>query len=292
MNCYVIDIGTNSCRLMYAALNESGVSCFYKKVITARTGEGVNETKLLCKNAILRTVSAVCEFYHAAKLEDPHAKVYCFATSATRDAFNRDELLKAIQDKTGIIVDVLSGQTEAEIGFIGAVGMRHGGLLDIGGGSTEVAFGKGGERDYYKSFDIGAVRALDMFKQNVKKTIDYSASLFCALPCFDADFYACGGTCTTLAAMVQELKIYDPSKTNGFILKKQDVLSLFKRVLPMDIERRRMLPGLQPERADIIVHGMGILLAFFDSTNTQSVIVSEEDNMEGYLKYLVKNNLL
>ena len=53
-----------------------------------------------------------------------------------------------------------------------------------------------------------------------------------------------------------------------------------------------MLPGLQPERADIIVHGMGILLAFFDSTNTQSVIVSEEDNMEGYLKYLVKNNLL
>ena len=92
--------------------------------------------------------------------------------------------------------------------------------------------------------------------------------------------------------MVQELKIYDPSKTNGFILKKQDVLSLYKRILPMDIERRRMLPGLQPERADIIVHGMGILLAFFDSTNTQSVIVSEEDNMEGYLKYLVKNHLL
>ncbi len=286
---FVIDIGSNSCRLMKARVIESNIETIYKKLITARTGEGVNETHRLSPAAIKRTSDAVCELYFAARTDDPSAPIYCFATSATRDAENRDEMLSNIFGRTGLSVDVISGETEAEIGYAGAVGMNGGGLIDIGGGSTEVAFGKDGRRSFSHSFDIGAVRAKDMFGDAFNSTYEYTKRLLTNIPHFSDNFYTCGGTTTTIAAMLQDLREYDPTKVHGYIASKSAVQDLFHRLLPLSISELRSLPGLQPERADIIRHGIAILLAVMDALGLERVTVSDSDNLEGYLMKITNN---
>ncbi len=284
---FVIDIGSNSCRLMKARVSADNIETIYKKLITARTGEGVNETHRLSPAAIKRTSDAVCELYFAARADDALAPIYCFATSATRDAQNRDEMLSEIFKRTGLIVDVISGETEAEIGYAGAVGMS-GGLIDIGGGSTEIAFGEDVRRSFSRSFDIGAVRAKDMFGDAFNSTYSYTKELLTDIPHFDDNFYTCGGTTTTIAAMLQCLREYDPTKIHGYVASKSAVQDLFHRLLTLSLGELRSLPGLQPERADIIRHGIAILLAVMDALCLEKVTVSDSDNLEGYLMYLNK----
>lgn len=283
---FVIDIGSNSCRLMKAEVNNNIITPIYKKLITTRMGQGVNDTHLLTASAIKATSDAVYELFRTAKEDEPSSPISCFATSAARDAKNRELLINEIFLKTGLRVDVISGECEANISYAGTVGMNNGGMIDIGGGSTEIAFGSNGILNFSRSFDIGAVRAKDMFLCDYPRITSYTCELLSKTPVFNSNYYICGGTATTIAAMMQKLAVYEPALINGYIITKSALCSLLHDIKDCSLDELRKINGLQPQRADVIRQGMAILIGVMESLSLDEVIVSDRDNLEGYLMKL------
>ena len=152
MKTGIIDVGSNSVRL---AIMADGKTLF-KTLATTRLGEGLSVTGAMTPAAIGRTVNAIAGFSAQAKAEGAE-KVYVFATAAVRSASNRDEFLNAAH-RAGITVEVISGIEEAKIGLLGALKGRDGGIIDVGGASTEVTVQSGGKLLYSKSVNIGTVR--------------------------------------------------------------------------------------------------------------------------------------
>ena len=153
----VIDIGSNSVRLMFVADGK----VLYKALNTTRLGEGLADKPLLKSEAIERSVVAVCDFYKKA-VQEGAEQVLCFATAAVRSAENRQVFLDKVFSACGLQIEVISGEEEAEIGILGALGNRDGGVIDIGGASTEIVVKKDGALIYKKSVNIGVVRLKDM----------------------------------------------------------------------------------------------------------------------------------
>ena len=275
----VIDVGSNSVRLMMSKRGKT----LYKRTKTTRLADGLCDTGLLDAVAIERTADAVCKFNSFAKSEGA-TKVYAFATAAVRQAKNGNEFTDKVRKLCGIEVEVVDGITEAELGVKGALNGKDGGIIDVGGASSEVIVVKNGKTDYCKSLDIGAVRLFNACGQSesaVVKTVTEKVKEYGKVP--ESNFYAIGGTATTLASVVMELEPYDPEKVHGYILTKSTVLNLAKRLFSMPVEDRRKLKGLQPERAEVIAGGAMLVYAVMDYLAIDSVTVSENDNLEGYL---------
>lgn len=293
-DCYVIDIGTNSARLMSATLRDEKVYSIYKMLRTVRTGEGMRETHRISEAAIGRILVAMTEFRNRIDEETFGIPVYCFATSAVRDAENSGELVAAILNAAGFHLHILSGEEEAEIGFLGAVPGGTGGLIDIGGGSTEIVVGTGGNLHYRRSFDAGAVRCLEMFgsagdPEGVSQTMRWAKELF-PVRKEHTIFTGIGGTITTCAAILQKMEVYDSQKIQGSRITLAEVSQLLRELTSMPIEQRRALAGLQPKRADIIPYGLAILVAIMENLSLEQIFVSDADNLEGYaVKYVYGN---
>lgn len=160
----VIDIGSNSVRLMMMADGK----VLYKTLDTTRLGEGLASSSLLKREAVERTAAAVAAFYARANAEGA-ASVYAFATAAVRSAENGSEFVARVRELCPLDVEVISGMEEAELGILGALGGRDGGLVDAGGASTEIVVQKGGILIYKKSVDIGVVRLKDMCGADAEK---------------------------------------------------------------------------------------------------------------------------
>lgn len=285
---YVIDIGTNSVRMLKADISKREPERIYKTIRTVRTGEGTHKTHLICEAAIKRTADAIRELLSIARREEEDAPIWCFATSAVRDANNQQEFCDRIFEETGIAVRVLSGEEEANCGFVGAV-EEDGGIIDIGGGSTEIIFGKQQKVFYRNSFNIGCVRGLDIFGPNptAEEIIDWATEYFKQIDFVSAQglvFSAIGGTATSLAAVEQGLVEYDPTLVEHFCLTRKMVQDRLDQFILLSPEQRAQVTGMDPRRADIIIFGMGILLAFFKVSGRDSVVVRESDNLEGFLK--------
>ena len=152
----VIDIGSNSVRLMFVADGK----VLYKALNTTRLGEGLADKPFLKAEAIERSAKAVCDFY-AKALAEGAEKVFAFATAAVRTAENRALFLDKVEEDCGLRIEVISGEEEAEIGILGALGNADGGVIDIGGASTEIVIKNAGEMLYKKSVNIGVVRLKD-----------------------------------------------------------------------------------------------------------------------------------
>lgn len=285
---YVIDIGTNSVRMMKAAVADGRVKRLWKTLRTVRTGEGVNASGRLSEAAMARTIGALKEYREIMEKDGfPAAKCFCFATSAVRDSANRDEFVKRVEQACGIQVTILSGAEEARYGFAGAVGNGDGGIVDIGGGSTEIIFGRGGEIVYARSFDVGCVRGMEMFAEaDIAKVTDWAGAQFAEVPFSRAEdlvFYAVGGTATALAAIDQHMAVYSEEKVQGYILSCEKIQKMLEWMGKMTVAERRNVIGMEPRRADVILYGLAILSAFFRASGHRQVTVSEADNMEGYL---------
>lgn len=281
---YIIDIGTNSTRLMLAEFSVSGIKTIYKTLRSVRTGEGVNKNGFLLPSAMERTCSAISEYCAIAKSEYPDAPLFCYATSAVRDSSNAFEFIALVKERCGIDVIILSGEEEASIGFNGAVNGGTGGIIDVGGGSTEVIFGRGGKIEFSDSYQLGCVRSLEKFGSEDKT---YRAALadFSSIdkrPAQGLTFYGIGGTATSLAAMDLGLSVYDPEKVHNHELSYSTVCAIYEKLLSLSVEERQKLPGLDERRADIIGFGAAILKAFFESFSLSSIIVSESDGMEAF----------
>lgn len=279
----VIDIGSNSVRLM---ISENGKSV--KKIIsTTRLAEGKKDG-FLSEKPSLRTLKAVLEFVSAAKAEDVD-KIFIFATAAVRNAVNGKDFALSVENACGIKVDVVSGETEAILACKGAVLGKNGAVLDIGGGSTEIAAVKDGRCVYTKSLPFGAVVLTDKFGQDalaIREYVKEQVKEYGEIP--QSDFYCIGGTCTSLAAISQKLVVYDVKKVDGYKLTAAKISRLANELAALSVEERQRVSGLQKERADIIHAGAIILDEVAKFLGAEYFTVSESDNLEGYLNYITE----
>ena len=279
----IIDIGSNSVRL---ALSADGKT-LYKRLKTTRLGEGLSLTGKLSQAAIERTASAVGDFYAEAQ-RDGADKVYAFATAAVRSASNGSEFTKFCKQRYSIEIDVISGEVEARIALLGALGNADGGIIDLGGASCEVTVREGGAMVYTKSVDVGAVRLLDECGRERDKLERYIGEKLKGYGTFDAskyEMYGVSGTATTLAAAKHKLKVYDPSIVHGTVLTVDEVGAFADKFFGMTVEEIKNLGEVVVWRADVIAGASLYLYRLMQYMNIAKITVSENDNLEGYLLY-------
>lgn len=278
MKIGIIDIGSNSVRLAMLADGKT----LYKKLETTRLADGLSKSGKLSQRHMDRTAEAVSMFCTQAT-EEGAEKIYAFGTAAVRTAQNGDEFVTRVKQVCNLDVDVISGELEAEIGVLGALGTKNGGVIDIGGASTEVIVKKGGERVFSESLEIGAVRLKDIAEYD-KDVLDKAISdKLEALGNFSAaryKMYAIGGTATTIAAIKHGF--YDPLYTHGTVLTVEEVERYATELLTLTVEEIRALGGMQYDRADVIGGGCLLLARLMQKLKIKTLTVSEADNLEGY----------
>ena len=216
----VLDIGSNSVRML---LHLNGRETL--ELETTRLGQGVAD-RLLQAQPVARTIEAIGRFCGEARAAGAE-EIYAFATSAVRDARNREALLEPVKRLCGVEIDVIPGQIEAELAYMGAAQGRRACVIDIGGASTELVAGDGSVRKAV-SLQVGAVRLKERCGQDRAAAEGFLAELFEAQKegfsaWNDAPFLGIGGTLTTLAAMQQGLKIYDEKRVHGYALTHETV---------------------------------------------------------------------
>lgn len=287
-----IDIGTNSVRLL---LTDDTLQVKERVIKTSRLGEGVNQNKFLLPEACSRTISALGELQDIAKAYGlQHLPVV--ATSAVRDAENRDCFLNAVQDKLNLEVEVISGEREAYLTYRGVTAdfvseSEKILVFDLGGGSTEIILGENKEILELHSLNVGAVRMTERFlaantEHNCSLVKEFTRSLL--QPYLESyskadKIIGVGGTATSLAAMQQCLLPYDPRKVHGFKLSLAEVKNISQKLLCMSVEERKKWPGLQPKRADIILAGVLIAETLLEELQMTEFTVSENDLLLGLI---------
>lgn len=275
----VIDVGSNSVRLMFVADGK----VLYKRLNTTRLGEGVATSPRLKREAIERSARAVADFYAQAKREGAET-VVAFATAAVRTAENRAEFLDEVKSLCGLSVEVISGEEEAELGILGALGESDGGVIDVGGASTEIVVKKDGELAYKKSVNIGVVRLKDKCGKDtnaLQVMANASASEFGRFP-NTKELYAIGGTATTLAALELGLTQYCSEKVTGTVITNVRMREIADKLSAMTVAEIVALPCMPKGRADVITGGAVLLSVLMQRLDIQKLIVSDRDNLEGY----------
>jgi len=277
------DVGSNSVRLLVADVDDRGkVKPLRTELKTTRLGQGITEGRLL-PGAMKKTV-AVLEQYISRAGELGAQEIILAATSAVRDAANREEFIQSVKLATGRSLRVLSGEDEARLSYQGVMGglsdVQNAVVVDIGGGSTEFTW-PGDGHVVCISVNAGAVRMTEGGYGNgqIRRVIEK------AVLAVRRDGYGevvgVGGTVTTMAAMSMGLRVYDPLRVHGFRLTRETVLRLDQLLHKLTVEERKVLPGLQPERADIIPAGARILNLVLQGLGADSVKVSETDILYG-----------
>ena len=282
----VIDIGTNSTRLLVAEESEGHLRTVATNLAITRLGEGIGSGGLL-PSAVARTSEVVYSFLREARLLGAEP-VVAVATSAVRDAANRADFLSLVYGDTGLKIRVLSGAEEANYSYQGvmsglSVEQRSTAVLDIGGGSTELCWIESNELCAV-SVNIGAVRLTLTGIPPAEVHMAFSPHLSKMRQAGVTNLVGVGGTVTTLAAIKQELVVYDPERVHGFCLLSRDVAGILKKLSGMELAERRNVAGLQPERADIIVAGVNILKVVMAGLKIDRLVVSECDLLYGLVK--------
>ena len=282
----VIDVGSNSVRLMFVADGK----VLYKALNTTRLGEGLASSSVLKEEAIIRSVNAVVDFYDRAIAEGAE-KVYAFATAAVRSATNGQAFVDGVFALRPLRVEVISGEEEAEIGILGALGNSDGGVIDVGGASTEIVIKEQGELIFKKSVNIGVVRLKDKCgraQDALTQTAREAAKEYDGFPAV-TNLYAIGGTATTLAALALGLQTYDSQKVTGAVLTAQTMQDMADKLSAMSVEEIAALPCMPKGRADVLSGGAVLLATLMQELGVQTLTASDRDNLEGYA---VKRGLL
>ncbi len=274
----VIDIGSNSVRLLFVADG----TILYKNLNTTRLGEGLTLAPYLLEAPTERTAQAVAAFYRQA-IDQGAEGVFAFATAAVRTAKNRAVFLDRVRSLCGLEIEVLSGEEEAEIGIIGALGTVDGGVIDIGGASTEIVARKNGELVYKKSLNIGVVRLKESCGRSLSALKERASEVcreFGALP--SLNYYAIGGTATTLAAQCLGLQAYSSALVTGTKITVEEMGRLRDQFAAMSVEEIALLPCMPTGRADVILGGAQLLTSIMEELGIPQITVSDRDNLEGY----------
>jgi len=301
-----IDCGTNSIRLLVADAVDGRLVDVVREMRIVRLGEGVDRTGSLAPQALERTRLALAD-YAATIAAHGTERVRMVATSATRDAANRDVFLAMVRTVLGVEPDVISGAEEAALSFIGAADGLPGVtgpvlIADIGGGSTELVLGDASEprRLRSHSMDVGCVRMTERrlgddppTPAQVAATVDdLRAAIALAavdVPITDpATFVGVAGTVTTLAAIALGLPRYDAEAIHGSVLSAEQVHDVTARLLAMTHDERAALPVMHPGRVDVICGGALVLRTLVEAAGATNVIASEHDILDGIALSLLR----
>jgi len=294
-----IDCGTNSIRLLIAEPDgSSGLKDLERRLEIVRLGQGVDATNEFHPDALRRTFGAVDEYAKLIKKANVEVeKVHFVATSAARDVKNRDAFFAGIQERLGVEPDVISGESEARLSFLGALSrVKPDGepvlVMDIGGGSTELITGSAaGEMQSGISLDIGSVRITERFlRQNpvaaddleraaiyVDDLLAHSGVDFASV----ASWIGVAGTATTLAGVYLELERYDREQVHGSRIPVPAIEALLHRLAGLTLEEIRGLPSMHPGRADVITGGALVATRIAAQLPVADLIVSESDILDG-----------
>ena len=295
------DCGTNAIRLLVADVavgSAEPIRDVIRDMRIVRLGEGVDRTGEFSPAALDRLFAALEEFREFLDANKPE-RLRFVATSASRDVANRAAFVAGVERITGVVPEVISGQEEAELSFLGAViGLPNLAapplVFDIGGGSTEVILG-GPDRQpqAITSVNIGCVRMaerhlrsdpatpaqVNAMRADVREAIGRAAE---AVPMREA---AClvglSGTVTTVAAMAHGHEVYDPTLLHGLVVSREQVDDVTARLLAMSAAERAALPFMHPGRVEVIGAGSLSLQAVLEAAGAAEVITSEADLLDG-----------
>lgn len=285
----VIDVGSNSVRTLVATSDGQRIAAARD---TTRLMEGV-QNGILSQESIARTAEAICR--QAAQAREMGAgKVAAFGTSALRDAANRESLSDLTERECGLRVQLISGETEASLAYAGASPEGVGGVVDIGGGSTELLYGRNGRVLRAESAQIGAVRLRMLLGEcdapamleTAKNALAAQAQGFSEYPI--EKWVGVGGTITTLATMTMGLPRERFLEAEDFPLTGEIARDWLFRLCGLTTQERAALPGISPVRADIIPYGAAILAAVFEITKAPRMHASHHDNLEGFIRLLAQ----
>jgi exopolyphosphatase/guanosine-5'-triphosphate,3'-diphosphate pyrophosphatase len=303
-----IDCGTNSIRLLVADLptsdrDDAPLTDVVRRMEIVRLGEGVDRTGVLAPAAIERTRAALANY--ATQIADCRAeRVRMVATSATRDAANADEFQAMVESTLGVPPEVVTGDEEARLSFLGAVrGLPATAeapylVVDIGGGSTEFVLGgddgeDAGRVQHAVSVDIGCVRMTERHLRDDPPTpgqvaaaeADIAAAVERALQTVPAKrartLIGLAGSVTTVAALALRLTAYDPSQIHHSRIPYAEVAVVTSELLHLTHDQRLALPPMHPGRADVIGAGALILRVLMEGIGADAVIASEHDILDG-----------
>lgn len=260
----ILDIGSNSIRAM--DVTEDGVFC-EKKLTTTRLAAGLDTSGLLREANMRASADAIAAYAREAR--DKGSRVFAYATSAVRDARNRDAFLAMVRARCGVEIDVLDGEREAAYALRGA-GTE--GVLDIGGGSTQLV-----SEGFAQSWPIGCVRAREL---GTRAAIEARCASLFRFPRLRVNTWAgVGGTITTLCALELGLTAYDPRTLTGAQLSLAQVEALIDALGGM--EERAAHPLLR-QRHDVIIPGAIVCAFVMRGMGIPALSVSDADGMEGY----------
>ena len=281
----VIDIGTNTVKLLVADVSERQMVPVATKDRTTRLGEGVDDSKRLLPAAMARTVRAIQDFLAEARALGATDCV-AVATSAARDAANRDEFLGQVRHVCGLDVELISGGREAELIFRGVSSDSEWSgapilVVDVGGGSAEFIQGVGGKMELFQSLPLGALRLTEKFGEGrfAELCEHLRATLTPALAGYSASrcrLIGTGGTITTLARI-------ECGAVDHATISREKLEALLERLEAMPLAERKKVPGLPPERADIIVAGGVVLLMAMEVLEASELTVSVRNLRYGAL---------
>ena len=289
-----VDCGTNSTRLL---VSEGGVRTLDRRTTITRLGEGVDRTGRLADAAIERVVECLGRY---REVIDTHGvdRLRMTATSAAREAVNREQFFDAVELVLGARPELLGGEEEGRLSFTGAAAALDPAdgpflVVDIGGGSTE--FSLGSERcEAAVSVDVGCVRLAERYLEHdpprpeelvscLTVVETYLDDVARALPGIDATTRLVGlaGTVSAAASVEQGLVEYDRERIHHFVMSKVVVEELFRDLATETAEQRRGNPGLEPGRVDTIVSGLCVLVRIMRYWGFDEVLVSESDILDG-----------
>ena len=291
MKLTAIDIGTNTILMLIVDLtSDERIKILRDEVAFPRLGKGVDRNRMV-SSATIDRVLQVLKDYKMISDELGSEKIVACGTSALRDSHNRQEVVQRIREECGIDVEVLSGDEEARWTFEGAVaGFRSPterfAVIDIGGGSTEVIFGRKGQVERRKSLNLGCVRLTERFLQRAPPTQEalqeaatFARRSLLGLGKVESEgsvLVGVAGTVTTLAALDLELPEFDSRKLEGHLLLSERVEKIFTELQRQTTEEIRSSPLIPSGRADVLLAGALILIEFMTLYAFDRITVSTQ----------------
>ena len=295
-----IDIGTLTCRLLIADFASGHpLTELRSDRRILRLGEGVDQTKRLSSAAMDRVIHCLQEWRNV--IDGYHVEATAVvATSAVRDAANRDDFLKRVKREAGFEVEVISGEEEARRTLLGI----HSGLpagvtdilaLDIGGGSTEFILDRPGRKPIVQSIDIGVVRLCERVlhhdpptAEELQQARDWvtretKAAIADMSDYRQVTFVGTAGTVTSLAAMAQKLPTYEPARIHNYVLRLETIRDLEHTLLSRTKAERVGLSGLEKNREEVIAAGAIIVRTIMETLEREECLVSDLGLREGVL---------
>lgn len=299
MNLAVIEIGTNSTKLLIAQmLNGTINEVIQKKSVVNRLSKRMYEGNIISEEAMEEGLKIIGEFLEVIRIHNAEL-IGIISTSVLRDAINSNLFIEEVKKFYGYTIDVISGEKEALFAYKACCshvknGSEKFAVIDIGGGSTEIITGTSDGIDYKSSINVGAVRMTEMFVKSdpisassiddISKYIKQKINTISMLFNGKLHLLGTGGTIKTAATMYLGIDYQNESEINGLILSCETVKEIFLSMVSKDIYARKKIIGLNPKRADVISSGLIILLTLMDTFETDVITVSSRGVIEGFIE--------